>query len=344
MKALVLEDVKKMSVKEVTNPTIDENGVLVKVKANGVCRSDWHVWAGDIPMYSPIMGHELTGVVEEVGSNVKGYKRGDRVIVPFSGSDGTCPHCLRGNTHLCDSFIIPGATYSGGYGEYVAVPLGERNVIHLPEEVSFTDGAALGCRFMTAFHGLVDRINLQPGEWVVVYGCGGVGLSVINIATAIGANVIGVDINEDNLELARSMGAAYTINSKNTDPVQAVKELTKGGTDVSVDALGIPQTCVSGINSLKKGGRHLQVGVTTKEEAGFIPIPIDHMVMNEIQFVTTLGMPAFRYNHLLPLVAQGRLTPGKMVTREISLSEVNSIFEGMSNFTTKGTFVVTQYE
>jgi D-arabinose 1-dehydrogenase-like Zn-dependent alcohol dehydrogenase len=344
MKALVLEDVKKMSVKEVANPTIDENGVLVKVKANGVCRSDWHVWAGDIPMYSPVMGHELTGVVEEVGSNVKGYKRGDRVIVPFSGSDGTCPHCLKGNTHLCDSFIIPGATYSGGYGEYVAVPLGERNVIHLPEEVSFADGAALGCRFMTAFHGLVDRINLQPGEWVVVYGCGGVGLSVINIAAAIGANVIGVDINEDNLELAKSMGAIYTINSKHTDPIQAVKELTKGGTDVSVDALGIPQTCVSGINSLKKGGRHLQVGVTTKEEAGFIPIPIDHMVMNEIQFVTTLGMPAFRYNHLLPLVAQGRLTPGKMVTREISLSEVNSIFEGMSNFTTKGTFVVTQFE
>lgn len=344
MKALVLEDVKKMSVKEIADPTIDENGVLVKVKANGVCRSDWHVWAGDIPISSPVMGHELTGIVEEVGKNVTRFKSGDRVIVPFSGNDGTCPHCLKGNTNLCDSFIIPGATYSGGYGEYVPVPLGDRNVIHLPEEVSFTDGAALGCRFMTAFHGLVDQVDLLPGEWVVVYGCGGVGLSVINIASAIGANVIGVDINEDNLQLAKSMGAMYTINSKNTNPVEAVKEITKGGADVSVDALGIPQTCVSGINSLKKAGRHLQIGVTTKKEAGFISIPVDQMVMNEIKFMTTLGMPAHRYNNLLPMVAQGRLTPGKMVTGEISLSEVNSIFEGMSNFTTKGTYVVTSFE
>jgi D-arabinose 1-dehydrogenase-like Zn-dependent alcohol dehydrogenase len=344
MKALVVEDVKKMVVKEVADPTIDENGILVNVKANGVCRSDWHVWAGDLPMSAPVMGHELSGVVEEVGRNVKNFKRGDRVIVPFSGSDGSCPHCLKGNTHLCDSFLVPGIAYSGGYGEYVAVPLGDRNVIHMPEEVSFTDGAALGCRFMTAFEGIVGKVDVQPGEWVAVYGCGGVGLSAINIATAVGANVIGVDINDNNLNLAKEMGAVYTINSRNTDPIEAIKELTKGGADVSVDALGISQTCVSAINSLRKKGRHLQIGVTTKTEGGFISLPIDHMIINEIKLETTLGMPAHRFHSMLPLVANGRLNPGRMVTREVSLSEVNAIFEDMSNFATTGTFVVTKFE
>ncbi|MBM4765012.1 alcohol dehydrogenase catalytic domain-containing protein [Bacillus sp. B15-48] len=343
MKALVIEDVKTMGVKEISDPTIDENGILVNVKANGVCRSDWHVWAGDHPISQPVMGHEFSGVVAEVGKNVKNFKKGDRVIVPFSGSDGTCPHCQKGNTHLCDSFFVPGLAYTGGYAEYVGVPIGDRNVIHLPEEISFTDGAALGCRFMTAFEGIIGKIKVQPGEWVAVYGCGGVGLSAINIATAVGANVIAVDINENNLNLAKRMGAVYTINSRETAPVEAIKELTKGGADVSIDALGIAETCVNAINSLRKKGRHLQIGVTTKQEAGFISLPIDHMVVNEIKFETTLGMPAHRFNHMLPLVANGRLNPGKMVTREISLSEVNRIFEDMSNFATTGTFVVTEF-
>ena len=266
------------------------------------------------------------------------------MIVPFSGSDGTCPHCLKGDTHLCDSFLIPGYAYSGGYAEYVAVPQGDRNVVHIPESISFRDAAALGCRFMTAYHGVVDQVKVLPGETVVVYGCGGIGLSAINIATAMGAAVIAVDINDGNLEIARNMGAVYTINSRNDDPVLAVQEITKGGADVSIDALGITQTCVNAINSLKKSGRHLQIGVTTKEEAGYISVPINDMVMKEITFYTALGMPPHRFGSMLSLIERGRVQPGKMVNREISLSEVNDIFEGMSNFANPGTFVVTKFE
>ncbi len=344
MKALVFEGIKNAKVKDVSEPTINHDGVLLKVKANGVCRSDWHKWIGDIPITNPILGHEMSGVIEEVGRNIKNFKKGDRVIVPFSGGDGTCRHCQAGNSHLCDSYVIPGTGYPGGYGEYVAVPLGDLNVMHLPEEVSFTDAAALGCRFMTAFHGVADQVKVHPGEWVAIYGCGGVGLSAVNIATAMGANVIAVDVNEENLNLAKQMGAIFTINPKDVDPIEGIKELTNGGASVSIDALGIKETCVNSIMSLNKRGRHLQIGLTTKREAGYIPIPVDHMVRNEIQFITSLGMPSHRFSSMISLVAQGRLTPSKMVNREISLSEVTSIFEAMSNYSATGTFVVTKFD
>jgi len=343
MKALVIEDVKKASLQDFANPKLTDDGVIIELKANGVCRSDWHTWVGDIPIKNPIIGHEATGVIAEVGRNVKNYKKGDRIIVPFSGSDGTCSCCQQGHTNLCDHMLAPGGSYNGAYAQYMHVPLADRNLIHLPEEISFTDGAALGCRTMTAYHGLIDRVKVRPGEYVVVYGCGGVGLSAINIAAAVGATVIGVDINPKNLELAKAMGAAYTINSTKTNPQEEVMAITKVGAHVGVDALGIPQTCVGSITSLRKLGRHLQVGVTTKAEQGVIPVPVDLIVFKELELYGTLGMPVTGYDALLSLVAQGKLTPGKMVTGEISLSEVPSIFEQMSNFTATGTYVVTDF-
>lgn len=344
MKALVLEGVQKLILRDVPTPNLVAGGAMIRVMGNGVCRSDWHAWIGDhIRDYPIVMGHELAGIVEEVSPGVTRFKKGDRVVVPFSGSDGTCEYCQTGHTNRCDHKETPGRTYSGGYGEYVCVPMADRNLVSLPDEVSFTDGAALGCRFMTSYHGLVDRAAVGNGEWVVVYGCGGIGLSAINIAASIGARVIGVDVNASNLALAKTMGADYTVNSRECNPVEAVMEITKGGAHVSVDALGITETCVNGVNSLRKGGRHLQLGVTTKKEAGFISVPIDQMVMRELQIVGSLGMPAHRYDTMIPLIAKGRLSPGKMVTGEISLSEVEGIFQGMTTSAITGTYVVTKF-
>lgn len=345
MKALVLEAVQKLSIQDVRDPRPEPGSLVIKVMANGVCRSDWHSWMGDIPRNYPIvLGHEMVGVVEEVTQGVSRFRKGDRVVVPFSGSDGTCEYCQSGRPHLCDTADIPGRSYNGGYGQYVCVPRADRNVVHLPEEVSFRDGAALGCRFMTSFHGVVDRAQVAAGEWVAIYGCGGIGLSAINIVTALGARAIAIDVNDANLQLARTMGAAHVVNSKETDPVAAVMEITKGGAHVAIDALGIAETCVNGIKSLRKSGRHLQIGITTKKEAGWISIPIDLMVYRELQILGTLGMAPYRYTSMVPLVASGRLTPGKMVTGEIALSKVQSIFEGMTRNEVTGTYVVTDYE
>ncbi|PIC82992.1 alcohol dehydrogenase catalytic domain-containing protein [Sporosarcina sp. P1] len=341
MKALVLTDKENCEVRNVADPTIDENGVIIKVKANGVCRSDWHFWK-EGAFIGRILGHEFSGTVEEVGKNVTNFKRGDRVISPFTGSEGSCPYCLSGRSHLCDSRSSPGITHDGGYAEYVAIPMGDRNVIHLPDEVSYLDASALGCRFMTAFHGLVDRAQLMPGEWVAVYGCGGVGLSLINIAAAMGAAVIGVDINEGNLELAKKMGAVHTINSSKTDPAEAIRELTNGGAHISVDAIGRTETCLSSIGSLQKDGRHLQIGVISNNE-GKVLLPANELLTKEIRFLTAFGMPVQRYTSLLPLVAQGKLTPGKMVNSEVSLSDVNGLFQAMSRNALTGTSIVTSF-
>lgn len=344
MKALVLEGIQQLAIRDLPTPQPGALGVLVKVMANGVCRSDWHAWTGDIKRdYPMVIGHEMVGVVEEVMPGVTRFRRGDRVVVPFSGSDGTCPHCQRGSAHLCDNPLIPGRSYSGGYAEYVGIPLADRNLVHLPDEISFSEGAALGCRFMTSFHGLIDRAAIRAGEWVVVYGCGGVGLSAINIAAAMGCRVIGVDINPGNLGLAKSMGAEFVINSRETPPVEAVLEITRGGANVSVDALGIADTCVNGILSLAKSGRHLQIGITTKKEAGYIPLPVDLMVYKELQMIGSVGMAPHRFESMVPLIAQGKLAPGRMVTGEISLSEVEGVFERMTRSAATGTFVVTKF-
>jgi D-arabinose 1-dehydrogenase-like Zn-dependent alcohol dehydrogenase len=345
MKALVLEGIQKLAIRDVPDAVPGALGALIRVRANGVCRSDWHAWIGDIKRDFPmIIGHEMVGVIEEVMPGVTRFKKGDRVVVPFSGSDGTCVYCQRGSAHLCDNPIIPGKTYSGGYAEYVGVALADRNLVPLPAEISFTEGAALGCRFMTSFHGLVDRAEVRAGEWVVVYGCGGIGLSAINIASALGCRVIGVDVNPANLELAKVMGAAFVVNSRETPPVDAVKEITNGGADVSVDALGIADTCVNGLLSLGKGGRHLQIGITTKNEAGYIRLPVDLMVYKELKMIGSLGMAPHRYASMIPMIVQKQLTPGKMVSREISLSEVEAIFESMTTSANTGTFVVTKFQ
>ena len=230
-----------------------------------------------------ILGHEFCGVVEEVGKDVRNFKKGDRVVVPFSQGDGTCEYCRNGQSNVCLTPLLPGFSYHGGFGHLVAVPFADMNLVTLPPSIDFVEAASMGCRFMTSFHGIVDRAQVKPGEWVVVHGCGGIGLSAINIAAAMGANVIGVDLDSAKLELAKGMGATHVINAKKTDPIAAILDLTGGGAHVSVDALGIAATCRNSIMSLRKQGRHLQIGLTTAAEQGEIPVPIDRMVTMELQ-------------------------------------------------------------
>jgi D-arabinose 1-dehydrogenase-like Zn-dependent alcohol dehydrogenase len=346
MIAAVMEALRQpLVIREVPDPAPAPDGAVVRVRANGVCRSDWHAWMGDTRVISlpHVLGHEFTGVVEAVGSEVRAFRPGDRVIVPFSQGDGTCEMCRTGHENICDHVLLPGFNYWGGYAEYVAVPRAEANLIRLPDEVGFVEGASLGCRFMTAFHGLCDQAAVRPGEWVAVHGCGGVGLAAVHIASAIGASVVAVDIAPAALALAREVGAAATVDARDGDAARAVRELTGGGAHVSVDALGIAATCRASVMSLRKRGRHLQIGLTTQAEQGQVALPVDAIVLRELRVIGTFGMQASRFPSLLRMVAAGRLKPGRLVTGTIPLAGVNDVLAAMTNFATVGVTVVDRF-
>jgi D-arabinose 1-dehydrogenase-like Zn-dependent alcohol dehydrogenase len=345
-----MEGVRKpIVVKDVPQPPLPPNGAMVRVEANGICRTDWHLWTGDwswlgiaLPM-PHVLGHEFCGVVEEVGPEVRQVQKGDRVLVPFSSGEGTCEFCRTGHHNVCDTPLVPGVAYWGGYGRYSGVPYADVNLVEIPESVGFVEAASMGCRYMTAFHAVVDQAQVRPGEWVAVHGCGGVGLSATQIASALGANVIAVDVDDRKLGIAREQGAVATVNAAKDDPATAILQLTSGGAQVSIDALGIAATCRNSIMSLRKRGRHLQIGLTSAAEKGEIAIPIDIMVLKEVQFICSLGMPAPRYPDMLRMVESGRLAPGKLVHDRISLDKVGSVLEAMEGFGTLGVVVIDRY-
>lgn len=350
MKAMVLTEIRKpLEILEMPDPTLTPNGVIIRVEANGICRSDWHAWMGDwnwfgVNLKLPhVLGHEFCGVIEEVGSEVRSFKKGDRVIVPFSQGDGTCEHCKSGHQNVCENYTSPGFDYWGGFGRFVHVPNAELNLVTLPDNIDFVEAAALGCRFMTSFHGIVDQVKVRPGEWVAVHGCGGIGLSAIHIASAIGAKVIAVDINNDSLKLAKELGAVVTINAKEKDAVGEIVEITKGGAHVAVDALGVKVTCQNAVNSLRKRGRQLQIGLTSQEEKGLIPLPIDSIVQKELSIIGSLGMQAHRYQAMLQMVENGILKPANLVTRTVSIEEAGNVLMSMGEFKTVGVTVVDRW-
>jgi propanol-preferring alcohol dehydrogenase len=328
------------------------DGAVVQVEACGICRSDWHFWNQDwtwmgvkIPLPA-VMGHEVGGVIVEVGRDVRTLKVGDRVTIPFHESDGTCPQCRAGFQNLCDHGVTFAIDRTGGWAQYVTITAADLNCIQLPEGVDSLSAAALGCRFMTAFRAVVHRGGVQPGQWVAVHGCGGIGLSAVQIAAAGDGRVVAIDIDDRKLAKARDEGAAATINARNLTPDQvgqAVKDATGGGAHVSIDGLGRGFTAQQSIQSLRKRGRHVQVGLTSQEERGMVAIPIDVLVNKEFEVVGSLGNPQPNYSELLGLVAKGKLNPARLVTRQVALEDVTDTLQRMSRFDTIGFEVITRF-
>lgn len=350
MRAAVMEGVREpLVVRELPDPDCPSHGAVVRVEANGICRSDWHGWVGDWDWiglafeFPHVLGHEFCGVVEAVGRDVTRFEPGDRVIVPFSQGEGHCDMCRSGHSNVCRHGMAPGFDYWGGFGRLSAIPYADVNLVPLPEEVSFVDGAGLGCRYMTSFHGLASQAQVRPGEWVAVHGCGGIGLSAVQIATALGGNVIGVDIDPAKLDFARRLGAVETVHAGNADPAEAIKEITKGGAHLSVDALGIAATCRNSVRSLRPRGRHLQIGMTSGAERGDIALPIDLIAGLELVIVGSQGMPAVGYDAMLAMIAGGKLRPGELVTSRVPLEEAGTVLASMEDFATLGITVIDRY-
>jgi alcohol dehydrogenase len=313
--------------------------------ASGVCLSDWHGWQGNDPDIElpHVPGHELAGVVEAVGEEVTEWRVGDRVTVPFVGGCGKCPECASGNHQVCDHQFQPGFTHWGSFAEYVAIHYADINLVRLPPEMNFETAASLGCRFATSFRAIVDQGQVSAGQWVAVHGCGGVGLSAVMIASALGAKVLAIDISDEKLELATQLGAVDSLNVNSAANVSdAIRDLTGGGAHVSVDAIGNAEVCCNSIKSLRKRGRHIQIGLMVGESS--TPrIPMDKVLANELEILGSHGMQAYRYVEMLEMIVAGKLSPERLIGKTISLEESISALTSMNDFSNTGVTIITKF-
>lgn len=345
MRAAIFEEFRgTISIKNVPDPKPKDDGVVLKVTATGLCRSDWHGWMGhDQDIALPhVPGHELAGIIVEKGKKVKNFAIGDRVTVPFVSGCGTCEQCRTQNHQVCDYQSQPGFTHWGSFAEYVALDYADVNLVRLPENVSDVTAATLGCRFITSYRAVVAQGRVKKGTTLAVHGCGGVGLSAIMIGHALGADIIAVDINPDNLKLAKAFGARRTINPLKDEVIAAIKDYSKGGVEVSIDALGSQETCFNSIANLRKRGRHVQVGLVTGNHV-HPKIPMDRVIANELEVVGSHGMQAHKYPEMLTLIQEGKLQPEKLVHQTISLDEATALLPQMNAFEHTGVIVVNSF-
>ncbi|MFD4648826.1 zinc-dependent alcohol dehydrogenase family protein [Streptomyces sp. NPDC058441] len=329
MRAVVFEKFgERAEVREVPDPMPAPHGVVVRVEATGLCRSDWHGWMGHDPdiRLPHVPGHELAGVVEAVGADVLDRRPGDRVTVPFVCACGTCASCAAGDHQVCERQTQPGFTHWGSFAECVALDHAAVNLVDVPDELSFATAAGLGCRFATAFRAVVAQGRVAAGEWVAVHGCGGVGLSAVMIAAASGARVVAVDVSPGALDLARTFGAAHCLNASEVpDVAAAVRELTGGGAHLSLDALGSPVTCAASVGGLRRRGRHVQVGLLPQDPV----VPMGRVIGLELELLGSHGMAAHAYPRMLEMVRAGVLRPDLLVTSTITLDAAPAALEAM---------------
>ncbi|MCX5557837.1 zinc-dependent alcohol dehydrogenase family protein [Streptomyces sp. NBC_00038] len=343
MRAVVFERYgEPAEVREVADPAPAEHGVVVRVEATGLCRSDWHGWIGHDPDITlpHVPGHELAGVVEAVGARVTAWHPGDRVTVPFVCACGSCPSCAAGDQQVCERQTQPGFTHWGSFAQYVALDHADVNLVAMPDGLSYATAASLGCRFATAYRAVVAQGRVAAGEWVAVHGCGGVGLSAVMIAAAAGARVVAVDVSPRALDLARKFGATEAVDASEVeDTADAVRALTGGGAHLSLDALGAPVTCANSVNSLRRRGRHVQVGLLPSP-TGSTPVPMARVIALELELLGSHGMAAHAYPGMLELVRAGVLRPDLLVTSTIPLDAAPAALAAMETAPGAGVTII----
>ena len=329
---------------QVADPTCPEDGVVLRILACGVCRSDWHAWNGSDPdvKLPQIPGHEYCGEVIAVGAQCRDWKMGDRVIAPFILACNHCASCSAGHQTTCPNQVVPGFTHPGAFAQYIAVPQADGNLAALPENMDVTLAAALGCRTTTAWHALTDRAALAPGEWVAIFGTGGVGLSALLLAKAMGARVICVDVVQEKLDYALSLGADFAMNAAQTDVPSAIRDVTGGGAHVSIEALGIETTTRAAMQSLRKLGRMVQVGMPAGKNAE-MTLPMDAVYSGQLAIFGTRGMPGWRYPSLLNMIDTGQVDLSPLIAREITLSQASDEVAAFNGTTAPGVAVITDF-
>jgi len=364
MKAAVLSQIGgRLTLEEIPRPSPKAGEVLVKVAACGVCHTDLHVIKGEVKFPLPcVLGHEISGVVEEVAPDVKTTRPGDAAVCSFIMPCGVCYHCVRGRDDLCETFFalnrLKGTLYDGesrlrrsdgttlamysmgGLAEYAVVPA--TDVFPAPAAVPLTDACILGCAMMTAYGAVKNQARVQPNDTVAVVGVGGVGSNVIQIARAFGAGqIIAVDVRDDKLEAAKGLGATHTVNASRGDAVAAVSALTNGrGVDVALEALGRPETVENAFMMARDGGRVVVIGIAPgTTTAG---IEITRLVRRGIQLTGSYGSRVRTdLPELLALTTRGQVSASQPITRRYRLDQVDEAYAALQRGEIIGRAIVT---
>lgn len=345
MKAIVYHEFGgSISIATLPDPSPPPDGAVVRVEATGLCRSDWHGWRGqdpDIKHFPHVPGHEFAGIVVAVGRDVPRTWIGQRVTMPFVAGCGVCVECRGSNQHICDSQFQPGFTDWGSFAEYVAVRYAVENLVPLPEELTSVVAAAMGCRVATAYRAVAAQGEVRAGEWVAVHGCGGAGLSAVMLAHGLGARVIAVDIRGEPLALAARLGAEVLLNVREASDIpSAIFEITGRGADLSIDAAGSVATIANSILSLRKRGRHVQVGHLADRET--LPSALVRRVIgSELTIKGSHGLQAHVYPELFDLIRTANLDATLLIERATTLDEAPHALESLDEYGGCGITVFT---
>lgn len=318
-----------LKIEEVKIPKIEQNEILVKIAACGVCNTDLHYIDHGVPTFKKppmILGHEPSGIVEETGAEVKNFKVGDRVLIPPVFSCGYCDNCRLGRENICFNMLMLGNHIDGAFAEYTKVPA--KDCQHLPEDLPLEESSIIADAISTPYHAVKNRAKVRPGDSVVVFGCGGVGINVVQMAAAAGGSVIAVDIVDKKLDIAKKLGALHTINASDKEGKALIKEirtLTGGGADIAIEAIGNPKTIELASSAVKAGGCHCQVGYTRHNVA----INAGRLMFREIEIKGSLGCRPVDYPKIIEMVRIGKIQLKPVVTHKFKLEEIDQAFDLM---------------
>lgn len=314
-----------LRIEEVDRPSLEPGEILVKVAACGVCHTDLHYIDHGVPTFKKpplILGHETSGTIDELGAGVTQFRPEDRVLLPAVLSCGTCKFCRTGRENICQNMIMFGNNIDGAYAEYVKVPA--KDTFPLPDEIPLEEGAIIADAITTPYHAVVNRGEVRPGDKVVVFGCGGVGLSTVQVAAALGAVVVAVDILDAKLDWAKKLGASEVVNPKNVERIdKEVRKLTGGGADVAFEVIGNPLTMEQAFASLRQGGRLVVVGYSAEN----MKLNLGRVMYREMEVIGSLGCRPVDYPRVIELARSGKIKVAELVTKKFPLEEINSAFD-----------------
>lgn len=314
-----------LKIEEVPTPEPGPGQLLIKTAACGVCHTDLHYIDHGVPTFKKpplILGHEPSGTVAALGANVSSFKEGDKVLLPAVLTCGQCAFCRTGRENICLSMVMFGNNIDGAYAEYVLAPA--KDTFHLPNEIPLQEGSIIADAISTPFHAIKNRAEVKPGDSVVVLGCGGVGINLVQVAAAVGGFVIAVDISSEKLNWARKLGADVTINPKEDEQwTKTVRKLTGGGADIAIEAIGNPSTIETAFASLRAGGRLVVLGYTHKD----ISLNAGKIMYREMEIVGSLGCRPVDYPKLIELCRMGKIKVKDLVTSRFTLDQINDAFD-----------------